>query len=185
MKFLSNINKYENLETFLPKIIKTNFEDGNLSMDFSVFEFFNTKILENNRVKENHKNNILSNTDINKKINNDMILVIKMPFIKSEQFVKSRFLSNNINTIFLTSYFLNALSNSPIISWSKKILQILNFKDNSQSKSSLNLVKDENCYSFNDVSKNDNYDNNDYINEYYNYKKISKSLHYKKKKVSL
>ena len=185
MKFLSNINKYENLETFLPKIIKTNFEDGNLSMDFSVFEFFNTKILENNRVKENHKNNILSNTDINKKINNDMILVIKMPFIKSEQFVKSRFLSNNINTIFLTSYFLNALSNSPIISWSKKILQILNFKDFSQSKSSLNLVKDENCYSFNDVSKNDNYDNNDYINEYYNYKKISKSLHYKKKKVSL
>jgi hypothetical protein len=44
MKYLSNISKYESLETFLPKIIQTNFEDGTLSMDFSIFEYFNSNI---------------------------------------------------------------------------------------------------------------------------------------------
>ena len=191
MKYLSNINKYENLETFLPKIIKTNFEDGKLSMDFSVFKFFNTKILEHNQ-EENSKNNSLFNTNINnissinnetkKKNNNDMILVIKMPYIISEQYVKSLILSNIINKVPLTPNVLNALAKCQISSWSKNILKIINNKNKllNQNKSSLNVIKAE---SYNKNGKNEQFD--DYINNYHNYKKTSSSLHYKKKKVNL
>ena len=194
MKYLSNINKYENLETFLPKIIKTNFEDGKLSMDFSVFEFFNTKILEHNQ-EENSKNNSLFNTNINnissinnetkKKNNNDMILVIKMPYIISEQYVKSLILSNIINKVPLTPNVLNALAKCQISSWSKNILKIINNKNKllNQNKSSLNVIKAESFNEDNKNGKNEEFD--DYINNYHNYKKTSRSLHYKKKKVNL
>ena len=166
-------------------------------MDFSIFEYFNTKILENNKEeeKENFINNSLlynSNTknENKKKINDDMLLVVKMPYIISEQYVKSRFLSNNTKRIPLNLNFLNILENCKIISWSKKILNLLNIKDGifSLSKSSLNINKGDNCNNFNDDNKNDKNDNNehdDYIDIYYNYKKTSKSLNYKKKRLDL
>ena len=85
MKYLAKINKYEPLETFLPKIIKTNFEEGVLSMDFSIFEQFNEKILDyrRNNGYENFKTtNALLNINLNHEINlkkknyGDMNLVI-------------------------------------------------------------------------------------------------------------
>ena len=196
MNYLSNINKYEDLETFLPKIIQTNFEDGKISIDFSIFEYFNTKIFEHhlNEDKENCKtSNNLVNISISnenntkKKIYNDMIIVIKMPYIIVEQYVKSRILNNNIQRMCLNSNFINILGNCKNISWSKKILKFINHKNGKcdPNKSSLNLIKEDNCYRFNDDSKkdsNDRYD--DYINNYHKYKKYSKSLHYKKKKTT-
>ena len=195
MNYLSNINKYESLETFLPKIIQTNFEDGNISIDFSIFEYFNTKIFEHHlkEEKENCKTSTnltninFANENIKKKIYNDMLLVIKTPFIIVEQYVKSRFLSNNVQKMSLNSNFINVLGNCKNISWSKKILKFLNHKNGNydHNKSSLNLIKEDNCYSFNDDSKKENNDRyDDYINNYHRYKKYSKSLHYKKKKTT-
>ena len=192
MKYLSNISKYESLETFLPKIIQTNFEDGTLSMDFSIFEYFNSKIYEHHKIEENEnsKNNhslmsINNENNMKRKMYNDMILVIKMPFIIVEQYVKSRFLANNIEKIFLNANFVNAIGNCQNIFWSKKILRLINMKSgiSDQNKSSLNLKKGD---SFHDDDKNNKYYKNgrfeDEINDYYKYKKYSKSLHYKKKK---
>ena len=188
MKYLSNISKYEELESFLPKIIKTNFEDGTLTIDFSVFEYFNDKFLEKKEslgFKTGNSLINLSNNENNtkKRIYNDMILVIKMPFLTVEQFVKSRFLCNHIIKIGLRPNFLNILGNSQIVFWSQKILKIINNKNVQfdSKKSSLNLIKD--CYSFNDENKfsNNDYDD-DYLNVYHKYKKNSKSLHYKKRR---
>ena len=199
MKYLTNINKYESLETFLPKIIHTNFEDGTLSMDFSVFEFFNSKIYEHqkNEEEENCKTSkslININLNINnnennfkKKIYSDMTLVIKMPFIIVEQYVKSRFLNNNVEKICLNSNFLNKLINCKNITWSKKFLKLINNRNGlaeCSNKSSLNLAKGN---SYNDDSKRFKYEKNErcdeYLNDYYKYKKFSKSLHCKRKKI--
>ena len=189
MNYLSNISKYQQLETFLPKIIKTNFEDGTLTMDFSVFDYFNAKILGHKETIDKEEKFKTSNTLINinindekntkKKIYNGMILVIKMPFLIVEQYVKSRFLSNNITKIGLNSNFLNSLDKSQIFLWSKKILKLISNKNGQfdPNKSSLNLIKDS--LSFNEDNRND-YD--DYLNIYHKYKKTSKSLHYRKKK---
>ena len=196
MKYLSNINKYESLETFLPKIIQTNFEDGTLSMDFSVFEYFNTKIYESQKMEENKNSknnhplisiNIANENKLKKNIYNDMILVIKLPFIVVEQYVKSRFLANNIEKISLNSTFVNFLGNCQNIFWSKKILKLISAKkgisDPNKSSLNLNLLKGE---SFHDDGNNDRFNRNwrhdEEINNYYKYKKYSKSLHYKKKK---
>ena len=48
MRYLNEISRYERLLSFLPKIIKTNFEYGALDINFNVFdENFNPKILGN------------------------------------------------------------------------------------------------------------------------------------------
>ena len=196
MNYLSNISKYEDLENFLPKIIHTNFEDGNISMDFSVFEYFNTKILEHKENKENENskmNNSFSNLNINnenynkKKINKDMLIFIKMPFIIYEQYVKSNYLSNKIQKFYLNSKFLNVLNNLDNIYWSKKILNLINYKNSKyeQNNLSLDLVRGKNCFSFNDSSKIDLYDYDEYISDYHKIKTTSKSFHYKKKKTNL
>ena len=192
MNYLSNISKYQLLETFLPKIIKTNFEDGTLTMDFSIFEYFNAKILGHKEAFDNDEKFKTSNNLINinisnegntkKKIYNGMILVIKMPFLIVEQYAKSRFLSNNITKIGLKSNFLNVLDKNQIILWSKKILKLINNKNGQfdPSKSSLNLIKD--CFSFNEDNSNVTNDYDDYLKIYHRYKKTSKSLYYRKKK---
>ena len=196
MKYLSNINKYENLESFLPKIIQTNFEDGKLSIDFSVFEFFNKKIFEHNLKEEKEEaKNVFSFKDLSindesnrKKIYKDMTLVIKMPFIVVEQYVKSQFLSNNMKKIFLNSNFLIFLGSYQNIYWPKKILYFINnqLSNSGHNNSCLNLTKGEKIFSFKDDNKKDyhtHFDN--YINDYHKYKQYSKSFHYKKKKVNV
>ena len=115
-----------------------------------------------------------------------MVLVIKMPYIIIEKYVKSRLLSNNIKKIHLTSKFINLLKNCQIITWSKKILKFINDEDGIvEKKSCLNVNRDENFYNFNEDNKNDNnYQYDDYVNNYHKYKKISKSFHYNKRRVN-
>ena len=60
MKILNEITKYEPLETFLPKIIVTNFQNGSLSIDFSTFKEFNIGIL--GYEKKNLTDNVESNS---------------------------------------------------------------------------------------------------------------------------
>ena len=205
MNYLSYIDKYESLDTFLPKIVYTNFEDHTLALDFSVFEYFNKNIFDHRKSKikekyETNKNDLIklnvnnndNDNNTKKKINNDMVLSIKMPYVVVEQYDKSKLLSNNVQKICLSSNLLKLLHNCRNVYWSKRILHLLNFKTNNLEEDdqySLDLWKNEsspifNC-SINDESKINNIEHEKKIVNYHNYKykKISKSFHFKKKQV--
>jgi hypothetical protein len=192
MNYLSMIDKYESLETFLPKIIYTNFEDHTLSIDFSILENFNIKIFEYRKLrdKENYEmiNKVNSDNYSKKKIINGMILFITMPFIIVEQYDKNKLLSNNMQKIGLNSNLLKILQNCNNVYWSKKILNILkkNISDLSEhNKSSLNLLKNASNPLFNDDNKINNNEHDKKVINYHRYKPSSKSFNFKKKKVHI
>ena len=101
MFYLLNISRYENLYSFLPKIIQTNFEERTLNLDFTVLEYFNNKILGKLFTPKQFRNQIERKNSILNKNNrakssydkkyewDNMIINIKMPFIIVEQFVRS------------------------------------------------------------------------------------------------
>ena len=144
MKQLNEISKYESLDSFLPKIIKTDFQNGLLSMDFSLFDEFNIEILgyerKNIMKSGKNKNKIIgmNNTRINDELNID----IQFPHIFVEK-VKNdvddiiheedEFLNANIlftkNKVDLDINFLQSINNYKIELWSKKILEIINQTD--------------------------------------------------------
>ena len=81
MRYLNEISKYSSLISFLPKIIKTNSQNGNLFIDFTILgDNFDAKILQNVKKVGNNSNNEM-NIEINK------------PYLKVEKF----FLDNNKN----------------------------------------------------------------------------------------
>ena len=94
MKLLNEISKYEPLETFLPKITKTDFQNGRLSIDFSVFNEFNIDILgyekknltnnEENIYNNNPRNKIPGVTSNYTKENEDICIDIKFPSFKED-----------------------------------------------------------------------------------------------------
>jgi hypothetical protein len=192
MNYLSMIDKYESLETFLPKIIYTNFEDHTLSIDFSILENFNIKIFEYRKLRDKENcemiNKANSDNYSKKKIINGMILFITMPFIIVEQYDKNKLLSNNMQKIGLNSNLLKILQNCNNVYWSKKILNILkkNISDLSEhNKSSLNLLKNASNPLFNDDNKINNTEHDKKVMNYHRYKPSSKSFNFKKKKVHI
>ena len=193
MFYLINISYYENLEKFLPKIIQINFEERKINIDFSVLEYFSNKILgkintqriyekkfEKKDVMVSNKSNRAKSTSNKRYEWDNMIIDIKMPFIIKEQFVKSNVLNNNVKKFDLNTYFLNILKKSGNNLWSKKILQLLDLKDdNPFNNSNLDLVKIKSK----DYSNEQNYD--DFLKKYNNIKRHSKSLHFKIRKSNI
>ena len=193
MFYLINISYYENLEKFLPKIIQINFEERKINIDFSVLEYFSNKILgkintqriyekkfEKKDVMVSNKSNRAKSTSNKRYEWDNMIIDIKMPFIIKEQFVKSNVLNNNVKKFDLNTYFLNILKKSGNNLWSKKILQLLDLKDdNPINNSNLDLVKIKSK----DYSNEQNYD--DFLKKYNNVKRHSKSLHFKMRKSNI
>jgi len=56
MRYLNEVSKYEDLLTFLPKIIITNYEIGELDINFDIFyNNFNAKILQNESGQNKNK----------------------------------------------------------------------------------------------------------------------------------
>ena len=104
-----------------------------------------------------------------------------MPFIIVGQFVRSDVLNNNIKKIELNINFLNILKNSGNNLWSKKILQLLNLKNNNHqiNNSNLNLMKVKSKDERN-FEENKRYD--ELLTNYNKVKKHSKSLHFKVRK---
>ena len=101
MKFLNEIKKYEILENFLKKAIKTNFEKGSLFLDLTVFADFNPNIMNYEK-----KDVIMPYNIENKKINvwksfrkpkKDMILKIQNPSIKIEKYIHTNKSNNDKN----------------------------------------------------------------------------------------
>ena len=135
MKQLNEISKYESLDTFLPKIIKTDFQNGLLSMDFSLFDEFDIDILVYekrnimNESKVKNKTINVNNMANNNISNKELCIDIQYPFVK---IIKSNYNSLN-NTIFFSMNkvdldidFLQIINNYNIDSWSQKILGIIN-----------------------------------------------------------
>ena len=130
MLYLIKINRYESLEAFLPKIIKTNFEFGTLEIDFSIFKDFNSNIL-------NYKKNEVFNEyqNISDKINDNkkkekLEIEIKNPYIIIEQFVEGINFSNISGEIEISQKYLNKfykVKNSNM--WTKIILKIIKQKN--------------------------------------------------------
>ena len=135
MKQLNEITKYETLDTFLPKIIKTDFQNGFLSMDFSLFKEFDIEILGyekknliNENVPKNKNKTPGSTTNVNNIQNNkELSIDIHFPYIIVQ---KATHKNNNLHfktdQIDLKIDFLQNINNYGIDSWSKKLLEILN-----------------------------------------------------------
>ena len=191
MIYLININNYENLNFFIPKIIQTNSSEGTLDLDFSVVEYFNAEIFGKlSRNKLNKKDSNISLTEAkNKKFNkkcewDDLIINIVMPFIIMEQYVKTDLLKNNVKKVELNMNYLNILKNSGSNLWPKKILQLLELKTNNRgvNKSNSDLTKV--------ASKDDmNYETNKrydaFLQKYNATRRHSKSLYSKLKKSNI
>ena len=136
MKQLNEITKYESLNSFLPKIIKTDFQNGMLSMDFDLFHEFDIQILGYEKkniiklTKSKNKNNIQNNS----LIANDLFIDIQFPFLKVEKIINQKsndeeesknfvFSSNKID---LDVIFLQRMNDYKMNSWSKRLLEIIN-----------------------------------------------------------
>ena len=179
MKLLNEITKYEPLETFLPKIIKADFQNGNLFIDFSVFDEFNINIL--GYEKKNLTNNINEYNSRNKtfgvlstytKENEDLCIDIKFPSLKQETIFKDidgkiSFKKTNSD---LNINFLQDLNRYKMDFWSRKILEEIikktnpplysnknitpNYKKNTNKKSNVNNVGHFSPWSDNKVNRN-------------------------------
>ena len=153
MKKLNEISKYESLDLFLPKIVKTDFQNGLLSMDFSSFDEFNIETLEYEKkdiVNSNKLKNKVEGLN-NIQINDKLCIEILYPFIQVEKTLNGKekidedLYINNIdfikNKVKLDIKFLQKVNKYKIISWSKKILEIINNNnENSYSNKSPDLT---------------------------------------------
>ena len=173
MKFLNEISKYEPLETFLPKITKTDFQNGRLSIDFSVFKEFNIKILgyEKKNLSNNEENNYInqrnkiSGTQSNyTKENEDLFVDIKFPSFKEEKIVmqNNKILFKKTSTN-IDINFLQELNKFKMDFWSKKILDIINKREKPHLFSVSDVrrnISDKKEKNIKKTNTNNNYENN-------------------------
>ena len=151
MKLLNEITKYESLETFLPKIIVTDFQNGKLSIDFALFKEFDIDIL--GYEKKNLNNNIESDTisrtktigsilnNTNNKETEELFIDIKFPSLKQEKMYKdedNKILFRKTNTD-LKVNFLQELNKYKMDFWSKKILEEIFKMENPSVYSNKNI----------------------------------------------
>ena len=126
MKQLNEISKYEQLSSFLPKIIKTNFEFGLLDINFEILdENFNPKIL----LKEENNMCVLNKQG-------EINIEIKNPFIEKEIISERNIKKEKTN---LNYTFLRNINKIKMSEWSKRILRILK-ADLNPEKEELNIV---------------------------------------------
>jgi hypothetical protein len=143
MRFLDEVKRYEPLETFLLKIIKTDTEKGTLSLDLSVFEDFQPKIL--NYIKKeviipykietrNFNINSMNFRKSFRKPKNEVLVIIQKPKIKIEKYYSGANPENkNINKkgceiIELDDIFLYKMEKKTINDWSKLIVDFIENK---------------------------------------------------------
>ena len=138
MRILNEVTKYEQLLSFLPKIIKTNFEYGQLDIDFSVFNNFNQKILSKDEIEF---------CILNK--NNEIKIDINRPYIEMEKIFKD---DKNIEKKELNYESLRNLNKIKMSGWTKTFLKMMNL-DIFDDKGEIN--KEENFNSkFNEINEN-------------------------------
>ena len=168
MKQLNEITKYESLDTFLPKILKTDFQNGFLSLDFSLFDEFNIEILgyeKKNIVKltKNKNKNVASSSSVNSlPLTNELCIDINYPYIKVETIIDGHNENNTIlfktKKVDLDINFLQNINNYNIYTWSKfLLLEIFNYKRESiDNVNASPILGDKKLFSKNKVNVNDN-----------------------------
>ena len=190
MKLLNEISKYEPLETFLPKITKTDFQNGRLSIDFSLFNQFNINILGYEKKNINEENPIFNYSNIKNKVNansnkenEELSVDIKFPSFKEETIVKGE----NDKILFkktitnLDVNFLQNLNKYKMDLWSKKILELINRRTSPKITENNNNFPNLRKKTYeNDEAKNEQ--ENDYNKQFikhssYNYSKFMNDLH--------
>ena len=127
MKFLNEIKKYEPLETFLLKIIKTNFEEGSISLDLTVFDDFNPKII-NYEKKEIIIPYHIKHKEINvwksfRRKKTDLILNIQKPYIKIDFDGNKN--NNNNEKNELSDELLKKIDEKKISEWARLIIDYI------------------------------------------------------------
>ena len=190
MKLLNEISKYEPLETFLPKITKTDFQNGRLSIDFSLFNQFNINILGYEKKNINEENPIFNYSNIKNKVNansnkenEELSVDIKFPSFKEETIVKGE----NDKILFkktitnLDVNFLQNLNKYKMDLWSKKILELINRRTSPKITENNNNFPNLRKKTYeNDEAKNEqeNVYNKQFIkHSSYNYSKFMNDLH--------
>lgn len=169
MKQLNEISKYESLDSFLPKIIKTDFQNGFLSMDFSLFNEFDIDILgyeKKNIMNENKNNKSICSNNLNNNMPNckELCIDIQYPFVKVIKAINN---NNNIslstNNVELDINFLQKINNYKIDSWSQKILEVIKIGDDNLTRdkyfspeSSAKLIKNKNSFKITSLSNSAN-----------------------------
>ena len=169
MKLLNEISKYEPLETFLPKITKTDFQNGRLSIDFSVFKEFNIGILGYEKINLSNEENYYNNNQRSKivgtmsnytKENQELCVDIKFPSFKEEKIViednKMLFKKTSTN---IDINFLQELNKFKMDFWSKKILDIINKRKRPFLFSTNNVLINFIDKKENDIKKTTTYNN--------------------------
>ena len=118
MKYLNEVSKYEQLNSFLPKIINTSFEYGLLSINFGIFdEHFNPKILGNKQINALYS-----------KKGNEMNIEINKPYLEIEKVIYDQ---QNIAKKELEYKFLHKMNKIVMSKWSKYLLELLDEELNS------------------------------------------------------
>lgn len=141
MRYLNEISRYERLLSFLPKIIKTNFEYGTLDINFNVFdENFNAKILENRNREVCYI-----------KKNNEVKIEINKPFLE----IENNFKEKKIEKKELNYEFLRNFNKINMSGWSKNILLLLDIDVKDLKKGDNlknNFLKNEKIYKIKDIN---------------------------------
>ena len=147
MRQLNEISKYVSLNSFLPKIVKTNFEFGSLDIDFSILdENFNVRILQKDK-------DVNPNTETINVPNNEMEIEINKPCIEIEK------IFDDIKTLTkqeLDYSFLQNINELKIDTWSKKLLDVLEMKKEFQElkvKDSPRIKSYRNKFTLQDITK--------------------------------
>ena len=146
MRYLIEVSKYESLQSFLPKIIKTNFEFGKLNIDFNVFdEYFNAQILKTDE-----------NRTINSIIKRDMNIDVYKPYIEIEKIITKnadkQFIKQELNNKLL--FNINTLR---VEEWSQKLFVVVDTYFNTDKDE---IKENENLFNY--VS----YKNNAYLQDF-------------------
>ena len=147
MRQLNEISKYVSLNSFLPKIVKTNFEYGSLDIDFSILdENFNVRILQKDK-------DVNPNTETINVPNNEMEIEINKPCKKKKK------IFDDIKTLTkqeLDYSFLQNINELKIDTWSKKLLDVLEMKKEFQElkvKDSPRIKSYRNKFTLQDITK--------------------------------
>jgi len=140
MKYLNEVSKYEQLNSFLPKIINTSFENGLLSINFGIFdEHFNPKILGNKQM----------NTFYSRK-GNEMNIEINKPYLEIEKVLYDQ---QDIIKKELEYKFLHKINKIAMSKWSKYLLELLDEELNSNRGELNKMDYLKNKYFNDDISK--------------------------------
>ena len=145
MRNLIKVTKYERLNSFLPKIVNTNFENGFLNINFNVFdENFNYKILESNKTKSSSQ-----------KKSNEMHIEVNKPYVEIEKVFND---NEKLIKKELENKFLEKINEKKMYDWSNQLLELIE-KYLKSSKKSMNKMEYLKNKYFN-IDDNEDEDNN-------------------------